>query len=146
MPQKKPVKPTLGLVTCPICSNARAEVRQQDNRLLYYMCRCGRITPNKDIGQQILAGNVRRFNEVEREAWNDHPTDKEGLRVVPVWPMKATPEPVNRSPAPEPVNRPQEEEDPLTPPPPPEEKPEPVNTQEEADDEPGLLGSPGWVI
>ena len=124
MPSKKEVRETIGLIKCGVCDYEKGELRKQSNHIYYYMCRCGRITPNKETGQRILMDKAAMFSPKEIEDWNDYPADKEGLRVVPVWPVNGTqekPEPVNSEKPQEPVNG----SSPLMEPP--EEKPEPVN-------------------
>lgn len=52
---------TLGLITCPICGNMEAQVRRcnKGKRTFYYVCRCGKITPNLAMGQEWLKAHSR---------------------------------------------------------------------------------------
>jgi hypothetical protein len=49
---------TIGEIICPI-GNHNAQVRQQKNKILYWLCSCGKITPNYREGQEFILENAK---------------------------------------------------------------------------------------
>ncbi len=68
----KEVKPTIGLLKCPMKSH-NAEVRKQINGILYYQCKCGKITPSREEGQRWIFDNAKMFSAEEVEVFNGFP-------------------------------------------------------------------------
>lgn len=52
---------TIGSINCPI-GNHEGEVRKQKNGLYYWLCPCGKITPNYRGGQAFVKNNAKFFD------------------------------------------------------------------------------------
>ncbi len=64
---------TLGLIVCPICGE-ESDLRRCERgaRTWYWVCRCGKITPNMPAGQQWIMDRARIFSPDEEK----HPGGK----------------------------------------------------------------------
>ncbi len=122
------VNETIGIVTCPICENP-AEVRQYRNKpTLYWVCRCGKMTPSRSFGQDWILSHARMLSDQERAELNARRPDFRGMRLKPgeTWPPPAQ-HGGGEAASPE-------SEHVVPPPPPPPEPAKPSETPDEPDD------------
>lgn len=98
-----PVKnDNIGLITCPLCRKAGADVRMSIKAKFYFYCdNCGLIQPTLDGGQQFIKANAKPLPG--KENYFNVEVKKETSKPEPV--QVPEPEPVE-VPEPEPVSKP----------------------------------------
>ena len=93
---------TLGLIVCPLCGE-ESDLRRCERgaRTWYWVCSCGKITPNMPSGQQWIMDRARIFTPEDPQPEKPEPT--------PAPKPKPAPEP-QQDPPPqsEPAPKPQE--------------------------------------
>jgi len=55
---------TIGTIACPLKQGCIGEVRRQSNGTLYWYCDHGKITPNREAGQEFIEDNAIKAAEI----------------------------------------------------------------------------------